>query len=132
MDPLELHKDEELINQDEEKINQDKVTEVKKNDKKSTEPVAETQDSTTTETESTEQPKDTSALTRPELLRVLKDLLTKDVDKIKEEVETVKHSFYKRLKAETEENKKLFIENGGNPAEFVPEKDGLDDELKNL
>ena len=59
-------------------------------------------------------------------------MLSKDVDAIRDEVEHIKQLFYKKLKAELEDQKKLFIENGGEEADFKPVKDGLDEELKSL
>lgn len=84
------------------------------------------------EEKQTEESPDLSALSRIELLNVLKDLLSKDVDAIRDEVEHIKQLFYKKLKAELEDQKKLFIENGGEEADFKPVKDGLDEELKSL
>ncbi|MEA4981836.1 MAG: DUF349 domain-containing protein [Paludibacter sp.] len=75
---------------------------------------------------------DLNVLSRVELLNVLKELLSKKIDDIKEEVEHIKQLFYKKLKTEMEEQKKLFVENGGEEADFKPVKDGLDEELKSL
>lgn len=75
---------------------------------------------------------DLNALSRVELLNVLKELLSKKIDDIKEEVEHIKQLFYKKLKTEMEEQKKLFVENGGEEADFKAVKDGLDEELKSL
>lgn len=75
---------------------------------------------------------DLHAMSREELVAYLKQLLLKEVDAIKEEVEQIKQLFYKKLKAENEENKKLFLEEGGEELDYKPVKDGLDDELKSL
>ena len=75
---------------------------------------------------------DLHAMSREELVAYLKQLLLKEVDAIKEDVEQIKQLFYKKLKAENEENKKLFLEEGGEELDYKPVKDGLDDELKSL
>ena len=62
----------------------------------------------------------------------LKLLIEKEISEIKDEVEIIKQNFYKRLKSENEEQKHLFIENGGDETEFKPEKDELEDTLKTL
>jgi len=62
----------------------------------------------------------------------LKLLIEKDIDTIKEEVEIIKQSFYKRTKAEAEESKHLFLEAGGEESEFKVDKDELEDTLKSL
>ena len=71
-------------------------------------------------------------LSKAELIDALKTILDGDVESIKEEVEIIKQSFYKRSKAEIEELKKTFIDAGGELTEFKPEKDELEDVLKTL
>ena len=51
--------------------------------------------------------------TKPELIEALKVLIDKEVDAVKDEVESVKQLFYKKTKLEIEEQKKLYIESGG-------------------
>lgn len=77
-------------------------------------------------------PQDLSALSRVGLLDELRELLKKDVNGIKDDVEHIKQLFYKKLKTELEEQKKLFMEDGGEEADFKPVKDGLDEDLKTL
>ena len=48
------------------------------------------------------------------------------------ELETLKQTFYKLLIAEVEAAKKEFEENGGNPEEFVPEKDPYEERFKEI
>ncbi|MDD4199603.1 MAG: DUF349 domain-containing protein [Paludibacter sp.] len=75
---------------------------------------------------------DLNSMSRDELLAYLKQLLLKEVIEIKEEVELIKQMFYKKLKTENEEKKKIFLENGGEEIDYQPIKDGMDDELKLL
>ena len=48
------------------------------------------------------------------------------------ELETLKQTFYKLRIAEVEASKKEFEENGGNPEEFVPEKDPYEERFKEI
>lgn len=66
------------------------------------------------------------------LIDALKVLIQNDPEGIKEQVEIIKQTFYKKLKAENEEQKIAFLENGGEEHDFHPLKDELEDELKNL
>jgi hypothetical protein len=150
MDPLELNKDAEIVQNDATE-NSENTTPVVNNDENVstdtiedqtvvTPPVAElqeasvdiSQDEAVKKTISEDKVLDLNALSRVELLNVLKELLSKKIEDIKDEVEHIKQLFYKRLKAEIEEQKKLFIENGGEEIDFKPVKDGLDEELKSL
>lgn len=75
---------------------------------------------------------DYNSMSKNELTTHLKDIIEKNVDAVKDEVEAIKQTFYKKLNAEIEEQKKSFIENGGEEAEFVAQKDGSEEILKNL
>lgn len=75
---------------------------------------------------------DLQALSREELVAHLKQLLTLEIEAIKDDVEHVKLLFYKKLKADNEESKKAFLESGGEEHDYKPVKDGLDEELKTL
>jgi len=75
---------------------------------------------------------DLNAMSREELIAYLENLLAKEIEEIKDEVEQIKQLFFKKLKAENESNKKIFIENGGEEIDYKPEKDGLDEALKAL
>lgn len=75
---------------------------------------------------------DLNTFSREELIAHLRQLLTKEITGIKEEVDSVKQLFYKKLKAENEERKKDFLESGGEEIEYQPIRDGLDEELKSL
>lgn len=152
MDPLELHKDAEVVKNDITELTE----ESNQSDVLTSEPVAEEQLSETlaenievetsidklpeqeivieaSTTELTDIPAvSEKELSRNDLIDKLKLLLSGNVESVKEEVEQIKLLFYKRLKAEHDEAKKFFIEAGGEEAEFNPEKDGLEDELKSL
>jgi len=75
---------------------------------------------------------DYSTLSRQDLVDALKMLVDGEIEQIKEDVETIKQFFYKKQKGELEEQKKLFIENGGDEAEFVAQVDDLESVLKSL
>lgn len=80
----------------------------------------------------TEQTRDYSAATREELLDALKLLLSQEIEDSKEEVEQIKQVFYRKVKTELEENKRKFLEEGGEEIDFKPEKDELDEQMKEL
>lgn len=83
-------------------------------------------------TKDTEQTQDYSSATREELLAALKLLVSQEIEDSKEEVEQIKQVFYRKVKTELEENKRKFLEEGGEEIDFKPEKDELDDQLKEL
>ena len=73
-----------------------------------------------------------SAATKLELVDALKLLLENQVDTVKDEVELIKQLFYKKIKAEIDEQRKNFVEAGGAELDFIPEKDDLEDAFKAL
>lgn len=76
---------------------------------------------------------DYSKYSQVELINALRDILDKnDSFEIKEEVEIIKSTFYRNLKADLEEQKSKFLEEGGNIEEFVPEKDPYEQDIKDL
>ena len=75
---------------------------------------------------------DYNVFSKSGLIDALKVLIQNDPEGIKEQVEIIKQTFYKKLKAENEEQKIAFLENGGEEHDFLPLKDELEDELKNL
>lgn len=75
---------------------------------------------------------DYSQLNKQELVDMLKELVVADVEQVKDDVENIKQHFYKRQKTEQEEQKKLFIDNGGEEAEYVYVKDELEEVFKAL
>lgn len=75
---------------------------------------------------------DYNVFSKSGLIDALKVLIQNDPEGIKEQVEIIKQTFYKKLKAENEEQKIAFLENGGEEHDFLPLKDELEDELRNL
>ena len=76
---------------------------------------------------------DYSGFTKEQLVEKLKELVKNEkIPGIKKEVDIIKATFYKKHRAETEEEKKIFINKGGDPEEFTPSKDPLESELKDL
>lgn len=69
---------------------------------------------------------------KAEIISRLKEL-AQDVEHAdKAEIDFLKQNFYKLHKAETEAAKKAFVENGGDEAAFVPEKDPEEDGFKSI
>lgn len=138
MDPLELNKDAEIVNNDATVNSENKTSEEatdagvvqEKNVPEQTETSAP--EPVPAETDTTFVAPDYGSMDREALVGALKELLPKDPEEIREDVEHIKQLFYKKLKAETEENKRKFIEDGGEEIDFRQEKDGLDDVLKSL
>ena len=122
MDPLELNKDAEIV-QNEAIENYETPIPIVESVEESQIPIVESVEET---------PIDLNALSRAELVAFLKQLLSNEIDDIKEQVEHIKQLFYKKVKAENEENKKIFLEEGGAEIDFMPIKDGLDDDFKAL
>jgi hypothetical protein len=75
---------------------------------------------------------DYATYNKQELIDALKMLIEKEVDAVKDEVEAIKQLFYKKSKAEIEEQKKLFVENGGEEVDFLAQKDPLEESFKLL
>lgn len=77
---------------------------------------------------------DYSPLSKHELVEKLIELMgNHDVDDVRIDVESIKSNFYKRHKAEVDEKRKEFVDNGGNEEDFVfddPEELRLKDLLK--
>jgi len=73
-----------------------------------------------------------AASSKVQLIESLKELIDKEVDAVKDEVETIKQLFYKKTKVEIEELKKTFIEENGEESEFITPKDELEETFKSL
>lgn len=74
-----------------------------------------------------------SELSKQELCDRLKALLdSEDIIRIKSEVEAIKQSFYKKSKAETDQQRVEFVAKGGNELDFIPVPTELEDEFKEL
>ena len=75
---------------------------------------------------------DYGASSRLELIDTLKLLIDKEVNDVKDEVEVIKQLFYKKTKAEIEEQKKDFTEENGEETEYIAPKDELEESFKSL
>lgn len=76
---------------------------------------------------------DYSTLTREELVDKLSHLLeTKPVQRIRNEVESIKLNFYKKHKAEYERKRKEWVDSGGEIEEFDTPEDPMEPQIKEL
>lgn len=75
---------------------------------------------------------DYSNLSKAELVQALEAILLQDIEHIKEDVELIKISFYKKHKSELDEQKRLLQQQEETEEKFVAENDGLEDALKAL
>ena len=123
MNPLELNKDTEIVSNEPTETVISEVNEIVETENptaSATEPIeiaTETNEATTSEentdlnaeTKTSKMP-DYNLFSKAELVEALKLLLDKEIASIRDEVEVIKQSFYKRAKADTEEQKRKFIE----------------------
>lgn len=135
MNPLELNKDPEIVPSNaSETVELIEITEINE------EPVTIEEPKENLETviveqqpvEASSKTADYNIGTKQEMISALKLLVDQEVDVVKEEVEVIKQLFYKKTKAEIEDQKKVFVEGGGEESEFVPEKDELEETFKAL
>ena len=70
--------------------------------------------------------------TKEEVLARLKELALNAESAGKQELDSLKQSFYKLHNAELEAAKKQFIENGGSEEDYVPQNDAVEEEFKNV
>ncbi len=76
---------------------------------------------------------DYSTFTPDKLIARLELLVSeRPVQEIRDDVEHIKVNFYKKIHQETEEKKKRFLEEGGDPLEFKPAPDPREERLKDL
>ena len=76
---------------------------------------------------------DYSGYSEVDLINALRDLVSRAKDEdIKEEADRIKINFYKKHKANIEAEKNVFLENGGDEAEFTPGNAPYEEDLKNL
>ncbi len=76
---------------------------------------------------------DYSQYTRQQLVDRLKTLdQSNSITNVKKEVDIIKATFYKKQRAENDEKKKKFISEGGAPEDFNPDKEPIEQELKDL
>jgi hypothetical protein len=78
-------------------------------------------------------PSDYQNLDKEELLKKLEELIeSRTVQNIRDEVEAIKISFYKRHKAEIEQRRKKFMQEGGEADAFEPGEDEQESRFKEL
>lgn len=70
-------------------------------------------------------------LSKEEIINRLKDIAPRVSEVPKAEIDALKQTFYKLHKAENEQARALFVENGGKPEDFVPQPDTCEEEFKN-
>jgi hypothetical protein len=76
---------------------------------------------------------DYSGYSEIELVNAMRDLLEGDNEKdIKREIETIRSTFYKKLKEEYEKNKKKFLEEGGEEEDYMSEENPYEKDIKDL
>jgi len=76
---------------------------------------------------------DYSALTREDLVNRLETLLdNQSAHEIRNDVDHIKINFYKKNKAEIEQKRKKFVEDGGNIEDFEVQADALEERIKEL
>ena len=76
---------------------------------------------------------DYASMTEVELINALRALLEKTTtENIKDEIDQIKINFYKKHRANVEEEKKKFIEGGGVEEEFKTDNAPYEEDLKNL
>ena len=73
-----------------------------------------------------------STLSNEELIEALKKCLIQEVEEVKNDVESINQAFYRNHRAEVENQKKLFLENGGVEEDFVPKPNELEETFKSL
>lgn len=73
-----------------------------------------------------------NALTKAEMVEQLKTLLKKEVEVVKNEVEELKQQFYKKVKAEHEEQRKAFYEKNDISEVFTPVIEETEETFKSL
>lgn len=96
-----------------------------------------TPENTAAEVETTETPEEATAnaigkLSKEDILEKLAGLVTAAAEATRNEVESLKQAFYKIHRAEVEESKKSFLENGGEEKDFVAPEDEAENKLKEL
>lgn len=74
----------------------------------------------------------TSLQTKEEVIERLLEISKQEEPADKAELDQLKLTFYRLRNAETEAARKAFGEEGGNPEEFVPQKDDLENQFKEI
>lgn len=96
-----------------------------------------TPENTAAEVKTTETPEEATAnaigkLSKEEILEKLAELVNAAAETTRNEVESLKQAFYKIHRAEVEESKKTFLEQGGEEKDFVAPEDEEENKLKEL
>jgi hypothetical protein len=87
----------------------------------------------TTESENNDIQIDYSKYDKQGLLTLMKELLeTKPDEELKEYMESIKSNFYKLHKMNIDKQRRDFIKEGGNEADFTPAKDEAEEQFKQL
>lgn len=71
-------------------------------------------------------------LTKEEILAQLTQLVESSAETSRSEVEALKQAYYKIRRSETEEQKKTFVENGGEEKDFTVPEDETENKIKEL
>ena len=74
----------------------------------------------------------TGKLTKEEILNKLRNLVEEPIGTVREEIESLKQAYYKVRKAEIDDLKKAFTEQGGNAKDFTAPEDVYEALLKDL
>ena len=74
----------------------------------------------------------TVANSKSKLVEQLSQLLDKEINEIKDQVDDIKQAFYKLHNADVESQKRQFVDAGGTEEEFKPEEDPVEAEFKSL
>lgn len=126
MDSLELNKDTQTA--EAEKIKQQAETPIAETSEKTeTADIIETEDMLETAMKSKE-----PLRTKEELVAELQALINRQVEEIKEQVESLKQTFYKIYNAEQAAKKQAFLDEGGVLEEYIPTIDETEQAFKRL
>lgn len=93
---------------------------------------AETPEAADTPAEENHVSNHNSKLTKDEIIAKLTELLDAPIEDVRGEIESLKQAFYKIHRAEVEELKKEFIENGNDEKDFLAPTDELETKLKDI
>ncbi len=115
-----------------------KIDEMEKQEQLNVEPqkksefVSEVEKATPNTDQIQEEKNNLGKMTKEQLCEYLKTVLEKDVSTIKEEVETIKQSFYKKNQEELDSQRQAYEQEGGEPKSFIPSTPKYEEEFKLL
>ncbi|MBQ2978972.1 MAG: DUF349 domain-containing protein [Bacteroidaceae bacterium] len=75
---------------------------------------------------------ETPQMSRADIIERIRQIVEAPIEEVKDEVETLKQNYYKVKRAEVEAAYKIHIESGLSEAEFTPQHDEYEEELKEL